>query len=55
MGLRIDIVTIFPEYFGSPLGVSLIGLPKYSGKIVTMSMRSPTPSPLYYPERAGFA
>ena len=25
MGLRIDIVTIFPEYFGSPLGVSLIG------------------------------
>ena len=23
--LRIDIVTIFPEYFGSPLGVSLIG------------------------------
>ena len=25
MGLRIDIVTIFPEYFDSPLGVSLIG------------------------------
>ena len=25
MGLRIDIVTIFPEYFESPLGVSLIG------------------------------
>ena len=25
MGLRIDIVTIFPEYFASPLGVSLIG------------------------------
>ena len=25
MGLRTDIVTIFPEYFGSPLGVSLIG------------------------------
>ena len=25
MGLRIDIVTIFPEYFSSPLGVSLIG------------------------------
>jgi tRNA (guanine37-N1)-methyltransferase len=25
VGLRIDIVTIFPEYFGSPLGVSLIG------------------------------
>ena len=25
MGLRIDIVTIFPECFGSPLGVSLIG------------------------------
>ena len=23
--MRIDIVTIFPEYFGSPLGVSLIG------------------------------
>ena len=25
MGLRIDIVTIFPDYFASPLGVSLIG------------------------------
>jgi len=25
VGLRIDIVTIFPEYFSSPLGVSLIG------------------------------
>ena len=25
MGLRIDVVTIFPDYFGSPLGVSLIG------------------------------
>jgi tRNA (guanine37-N1)-methyltransferase len=25
VGLRIDIVTIFPEYFGSPLEVSLIG------------------------------
>jgi tRNA (guanine37-N1)-methyltransferase len=25
VALRIDIVTIFPEYFGSPLGVSLIG------------------------------
>ena len=25
MGLRIDIVTIFPEYFESPLRVSLIG------------------------------
>jgi tRNA (guanine37-N1)-methyltransferase len=25
VGLRIDIVTIFPEYFASPLGVSLIG------------------------------
>jgi tRNA (guanine37-N1)-methyltransferase len=25
VGLRIDIVTIFPEYFESPLGVSLIG------------------------------
>jgi tRNA (guanine37-N1)-methyltransferase len=25
VGLRTDIVTIFPEYFGSPLGVSLIG------------------------------
>jgi tRNA (guanine37-N1)-methyltransferase len=25
VGLRIDIVTIFPDYFSSPLGVSLIG------------------------------
>jgi tRNA (guanine37-N1)-methyltransferase len=25
MGLRVDIVTIFPEYFGGPLGASLIG------------------------------
>ena len=25
MGLRIDIVTIFPEYFRGPLGISLIG------------------------------
>jgi tRNA (guanine37-N1)-methyltransferase len=25
VGLRIDVVTIFPDYFGSPLGVSLIG------------------------------
>ena len=33
MGLRIDIVTIFPEYFGSPLGVSLIGKAAARGNI----------------------
>ena len=31
--LRIDIVTIFPEYFGSPLGVSLIGKAAIRGDI----------------------
>ena len=33
MGLRIDIVTIFPEYFGSPLGISLIGKAAARGAI----------------------
>jgi tRNA (guanine37-N1)-methyltransferase len=33
VGLRIDIVTIFPEYFGSPLGVSLIGKATARGDI----------------------
>jgi tRNA (guanine37-N1)-methyltransferase len=33
VGLRIDIVTIFPEYFGSPLGVSLIGKAASRGDI----------------------
>ena len=33
MGLRIDIVTIFPEYFASPLGVSLIGKAAARGDI----------------------
>ena len=33
MGLRIDIVTIFPGYFGSPLGVSLIGKAAARGDI----------------------
>ena len=33
MGFRIDIVTIFPEYFGSPLGVSLIGKAAARGDI----------------------
>ena len=33
MGLRIDIVTIFPEYFGGPLGVSLIGKAAARGDI----------------------
>ena len=33
MGLRTDIVTIFPEYFGSPLGVSLIGKAAARGDI----------------------
>ena len=33
MGLRIDIVTIFPAYFESPLGVSLIGKAAARGDI----------------------
>ena len=33
MGLRVDIVTIFPEYFASPLGVSLIGKAAVRGDI----------------------
>jgi tRNA (guanine37-N1)-methyltransferase len=33
VGLRIDIVTIFPEYFESPLGVSLIGKAAARGDI----------------------
>jgi tRNA (guanine37-N1)-methyltransferase len=33
MGLRIDIVTIFPEYFDSPLRVSLIGKAAARGDI----------------------
>src|SRR5579859_6093064 len=33
MGLRIDVVTIFPDYFGSPLGVSLIGKAAARGDI----------------------
>src|ERR1039457_5588839 len=33
MGLRIDIVTIFPEYFESPLRVSLIGKAAARGDI----------------------
>ena len=33
MGLRIDIVTIFPEYFASPLGISLIGKAAARGDI----------------------
>ena len=33
MGLRIDIVTIFPEYFDGPLGVSLIGKAATRGDI----------------------
>jgi tRNA (guanine37-N1)-methyltransferase len=33
VGLVIDIVTIFPEYFGSPLGVSLIGKAAARGDI----------------------
>jgi tRNA (guanine37-N1)-methyltransferase len=33
VGLRIDIVTIFPEYFGSPLRVSLIGKAAARGDI----------------------
>ena len=41
-----------PRAAAFPISETPSGLPKYSGKIVTMSMRSPTPSPLYYPERA---
>jgi tRNA (guanine37-N1)-methyltransferase len=33
MALRIDLVTIFPEYFASPLGVSLIGKAAARGDI----------------------
>jgi tRNA (guanine37-N1)-methyltransferase len=33
VGLRIDIVTIFPEYFASPLGISLIGKAAARGDI----------------------
>ena len=33
MGLRIDIVTIFPAYFESPLGISLIGKAAARGDI----------------------
>ena len=33
MGLRVDLVTIFPEYFGSPLSVSLIGKAAQRGDI----------------------
>ena len=33
VGLRIDIVTIFPDYFDSPLGVSLIGKAAARGDI----------------------
>lgn len=33
MGLAIDIVTIFPEYFGAPLGTSLIGKAAARGDI----------------------
>jgi tRNA (guanine37-N1)-methyltransferase len=33
VGLRIDVVTIFPDYFGSPLGVSLIGKAAARGDI----------------------
>jgi tRNA (guanine37-N1)-methyltransferase len=33
VGLRIDIVTIFPEYFDGPLGVSLIGKAAARGDI----------------------
>ncbi len=33
MGLRIDVVTIFPDYFASPLGVSLIGKAAVRGDI----------------------
>ena len=33
MGLRVDLVTIFPGYFGSPLGASLIGKAAERGDI----------------------
>jgi tRNA (guanine37-N1)-methyltransferase len=33
VGLRIDVVTIFPGYFGSPLGISLIGKAAARGDI----------------------
>jgi tRNA (guanine37-N1)-methyltransferase len=33
MGLTIDVVTIFPEYFGGPLGASLIGKAAVRGDI----------------------
>lgn len=33
MGLRVDLVTIFPGYFGSPLGASLIGKAAQRGDI----------------------
>jgi len=33
VGLRVDLVTIFPEYFGSPLSVSLIGKAAQRGDI----------------------
>ena len=33
MGLRVDIVTIFPEYFAGPLGASLIGKAAARGDI----------------------
>ncbi len=33
MGLRVDLVSIFPEYFGSPLGISLIGKAAQRGDI----------------------
>jgi tRNA (guanine37-N1)-methyltransferase len=33
VGLRIDVVTIFPDYFASPLGVSLIGKAAVRGDI----------------------
>ena len=33
MGLRIDVVTIFPGYFGGPLGISLIGKAAARGDI----------------------
>jgi tRNA (guanine37-N1)-methyltransferase len=33
VGLRVDLVSIFPEYFGSPLGLSLIGKAAQRGDI----------------------
>src|SRR5260370_37941375 len=35
-----------PRAAAFPISETPSGLPKYSGKMVTMSMRSPTPSPL---------